>query len=61
MKTPLHTLGLTVYAISNAMAHPGPVGHTHGDDWPFRLIAALAIAFISVYALKRFMFKKGQG
>lgn len=27
-----------------AAAHPGPVGHTHGDDWPFGVAAVAACA-----------------
>ena len=27
----------TLLLVTNALAHPGPVGHTHGevDEWPF--------------------------
>ena len=60
MKIPLLTLGLIVSAISNAMAHPGPPGHTHDDDWPFKLIAVLAVTLLVTYLLKKFVFKKEQ-
>ncbi|MBK1833844.1 hypothetical protein [Roseibacillus ishigakijimensis] len=37
--------GLLVQAglITVASAHPGPPGHTHGDDWPF---APIAVGFL---------------
>lgn len=25
--------------LGSVMAHPGPPGHTHGDEWPFGMIA----------------------
>ena len=60
MKIPLLTLGLIVSVISNAMAHPGPPGHTHDDDWPFKLIAVLAVMLLVAYVLKRLVFNKEQ-
>jgi len=28
---------------SQVMGHPGPPGHTHGDDWPFGAAILIAV------------------
>jgi hypothetical protein len=55
------TLLLTLPILTGtAMAHPGPVGHTHDDDWPFDPYpyALLAIAFIGVSLISRFVHQR---
>lgn len=42
------TVGVVVGAnaalLQLAAAHPGPPGHTHGDDWPFGVVAVVVLA-----------------
>jgi len=33
----------------NASAHPGPPGHTHGDEWPFGAAVIIALAVYAIY------------
>ena len=48
-------LALVTFIFSNvANAHPGPVGHTHGDDWPFGLSLALILTiFVLLICLRK--------
>ena len=33
--------------VATASAHPGPPGHTHGDEWPFGfLLAGLGVIVV---------------
>lgn len=36
-----------VALVQIASAHPGPPGHTHGDDWPFGVLAVIACATLA--------------
>jgi hypothetical protein len=50
-------MALTVLLTSIAVAHPGPEGHTHPDEWPFEMLAALMLILV-VGWLFRFMWKR---
>lgn len=44
LKTAGWVVGVNAAFLQLAAAHPGPPGHTHGDDWPFGVVAVVAIA-----------------
>jgi len=37
--------------LSAVSAHPGAPGHTHGDEWPFDLMAAVGVGILGVAAV----------
>jgi hypothetical protein len=34
------------FLVTSAMAHPGPPGHTHSDDWPFGPLSFVVLGAI---------------
>ncbi|NNC87836.1 MAG: hypothetical protein HKN82_05175 [Akkermansiaceae bacterium] len=48
MKRNILTVAMTVHGVlvTSAMAHPGPPGHTHDDEWPFGPLALVALAIL---------------
>lgn len=44
--------GVSIALIANLAAHPGPPGHTHGDEWPFAVLPTLAVLAVLLYFLK---------
>lgn len=54
MKKSLNLIGLfTLFLTGVASAHPGPVGHTHGDDWPFGVAILIAVLIGSFFMKKK--------
>lgn len=50
------TLAMSGLLTAVANAHPGPPGHTHGDDWPFGVfitVAAVALGGLVLFAKSR--------
>ena len=43
-KTTGSIFAISASLIGAASAHPGAPGHTHGDDWPFGVVAVAIIA-----------------
>ena len=43
--------------LGSAMAHPGPPGHTHGDEWPFGMIA-FGVATLGLVIVTRSVWQK---
>jgi len=50
MKITLITLLLTTPLV---MAHPGPPGHTHSDEWPFGALAVIAVIGLIAFFVKK--------
>ena len=59
MKKTITSVGLLFISITNTLAHPGPIGHTHDDDWPFDLLMILGSIAVVVFLAKRFLYKRG--
>ena len=43
-KTTGWAIATSASLIGAASAHPGAPGHTHGDDWPFGIVAMVILA-----------------
>ena len=50
-------LSLQAMLLSQASAHPGPEGHTHPDEWPFEMLAYVAMGLGLGWIFRR-MWKK---
>ena len=46
-------------SFTDLLAHPGPIGHTHDDDWPFELLIAMVMIALLVSMFKKFFYTKG--
>ena len=58
MKKNLMIVASHIALLAHASAHPGPVGHTHDDDWPFDLLLIIAAIAAVVCLMKKLTAKK---
>jgi len=52
-------IAVQVAMLAMVSAHPGPVGHTHDDEWPFGAVAFGVVLFVAIGCVaSRIFFKE---